>query len=164
MHPAEKDKFGVNFDISLTGGDILKIGAHSIRTVHTPGHTPGMICFFIGDNRVLVGDTLFINGPGKTWEVKIVNHLARQGDQTRAEGIAVFLSVPLDDIEFLQRMKDGKGPAFMYSHLGTYLSEALPEGACLGQAEHHTNGLVHGRHHIPLMGFVARDFQVKFPI
>ncbi|MCB9136109.1 MAG: MBL fold metallo-hydrolase [Anaerolineales bacterium] len=66
QHPDEKDIPGVRFDISLRGGDTLKVGNQKIHTFHTPGHTPGMICFGIGDNRVLVGDTLFVNGPGHT--------------------------------------------------------------------------------------------------
>jgi hydroxyacylglutathione hydrolase len=66
LHPDEKEMFNVRFDISLKGGDALKVGNHRIHTYHTPGHTPGMICFDIGDNRVIVGDTLFVNGPGHT--------------------------------------------------------------------------------------------------
>jgi glyoxylase-like metal-dependent hydrolase (beta-lactamase superfamily II) len=34
--------------------------------VHTPGHTDGQCCFII-DHRVVVGDTVFVGGPGKTW-------------------------------------------------------------------------------------------------
>ncbi|GAB4581151.1 MAG: MBL fold metallo-hydrolase [Anaerolineales bacterium] len=66
LHPNEKEMFNVRFDISLRGGDVLKVGNQRIHTYHTPGHTPGMMCFDIGDHRVLVGDTLFVNGPGRT--------------------------------------------------------------------------------------------------
>ncbi|HNB53080.1 MAG TPA: MBL fold metallo-hydrolase [Anaerolineales bacterium] len=66
QHPDEKDIPGVRFDISLRGGDTLKVGNQKIHTYHTPGHTVGMISFDIGDNRILVGDTLFVNGPGRT--------------------------------------------------------------------------------------------------
>lgn len=66
LHPSEREVFGTAYDISLRGGDTLRVGSCSIRTFHTPGHTPGMICFSIGENRILVGDTLFINGPGRT--------------------------------------------------------------------------------------------------
>ncbi len=66
LHPDEKEMFNVRFDISLKGGDGLKIGNQRIHTFFTPGHTPGGISFDIGDNRVLVGDALFINGPGRT--------------------------------------------------------------------------------------------------
>lgn len=70
LHPAEREKFGVNFDISLKGGDVLKVGNHRIHSIFTPGHTPGMISFNIGDFRIVVGDTIFVGGPGKTWSSK----------------------------------------------------------------------------------------------
>ena len=39
----------------------------TIRTVHTPGHTPGSICFAVEDTPLLfTGDTLFPGGPGNT--------------------------------------------------------------------------------------------------
>ncbi len=66
LHPSEREVFGTAYDISLRGGDSLRVGTCTIRTYHTPGHTPGMICFSIGGNRILVGDTLFVNGPGRT--------------------------------------------------------------------------------------------------
>ncbi len=66
LHPEEREMFNVRFDISLKGGDILKLGNHRILTHFTPGHTPGGICFDIGDHRMLVGDALFVNGPGHT--------------------------------------------------------------------------------------------------
>ena len=66
LHPSEREVFGTAYDISLRGGDTLRVGSCSIRTIHTPGHTPGMICFSIGEDRILVGDTLFVNGPGRT--------------------------------------------------------------------------------------------------
>ena len=66
LHPSEREMFGTDYDLSLRGGDLLRVGTCSIRTFHTPGHTPGMISFSIGGNRILVGDTLFVNGPGRT--------------------------------------------------------------------------------------------------
>jgi glyoxylase-like metal-dependent hydrolase (beta-lactamase superfamily II) len=47
-------------------GDEVRVGDIPIRLVHTPGHTPGSQCFFV-DNRYLVsGDTLFLEGCGRT--------------------------------------------------------------------------------------------------
>jgi glyoxylase-like metal-dependent hydrolase (beta-lactamase superfamily II) len=52
----------------LSHGDTVQIGTHTLKVYHTPGHTPDMICFAIeGDHRVIVGDTIFEGGPGKTW-------------------------------------------------------------------------------------------------
>ena len=43
------------------------VGELRLRTVHTPGHTPGSICFALVDTPVLFsGDTLFPGGPGAT--------------------------------------------------------------------------------------------------
>ena len=36
-----------------------------ISLVHTPGHTPGSQCFFV-DDRLIAGDTLFLEGCGRT--------------------------------------------------------------------------------------------------
>ena len=66
LHPAEREQFGVDYNVSMHGGDNLRIGNCRVRTIHTPGHTPGMITFDIGDDRMIVGDTLFVNGPGRT--------------------------------------------------------------------------------------------------
>lgn len=46
-------------------GDIVSVGGIDISLVHTPGHTPGSQCFFVED-RLLAGDTLFLEGCGRT--------------------------------------------------------------------------------------------------
>ena len=46
-------------------GDIVKVGDVEICLVHTPGHTPGSQCFLV-DNRLIAGDTLFLEGCGRT--------------------------------------------------------------------------------------------------
>jgi glyoxylase-like metal-dependent hydrolase (beta-lactamase superfamily II) len=70
MHPAEREQFGVDYDVSIHGGDNLRVGDCRVRTIHTPGHTTGMISLDIGEDRMIVGDTLFVNGPGRTWSAK----------------------------------------------------------------------------------------------
>ncbi|MBU1148135.1 MAG: MBL fold metallo-hydrolase, partial [Candidatus Omnitrophica bacterium] len=49
----------------LDEGDVLKIGSVNLEVIHTPGHTPGSICFK-GDSVVFTGDTLFCEGIGRT--------------------------------------------------------------------------------------------------
>jgi glyoxylase-like metal-dependent hydrolase (beta-lactamase superfamily II) len=52
-------------DLTLCeSGDQLDVGAHRIRFLHTPGHTPGSQCFLVDDN-LISGDTLFIGGCGR---------------------------------------------------------------------------------------------------
>ena len=46
-------------------GDKVKVGDIEICLVHTPGHTPGSQCFLV-DNRLIAGDTLFLEGCGRT--------------------------------------------------------------------------------------------------
>ena len=67
MHPADAERFQLDYDLPLQDGEEILIGASILRVLHAPGHTPGMCCFDLGGGRVLVGDTLFTGGPGKTW-------------------------------------------------------------------------------------------------
>jgi glyoxylase-like metal-dependent hydrolase (beta-lactamase superfamily II) len=46
-------------------GDVVKVGALEIELVHTPGHTPGSQCFSVA-GRLVAGDTLFLEGCGRT--------------------------------------------------------------------------------------------------
>ncbi len=46
-------------------GDVVEVGAIPIELIHTPGHTPGSQCFLV-DNRLVAGDTLFLDGCGRT--------------------------------------------------------------------------------------------------
>jgi glyoxylase-like metal-dependent hydrolase (beta-lactamase superfamily II) len=46
-------------------GDTVAVGEIPIELIHTPGHTPGSQCFFVAD-RLVSGDTLFLEGCGRT--------------------------------------------------------------------------------------------------
>lgn len=46
-------------------GDVLQVGGIDITMLHTPGHTPGSQCFLV-DDRLVAGDTLFLEGCGRT--------------------------------------------------------------------------------------------------
>ena len=46
-------------------GDTVDIGDVEIELLHTPGHTPGSQCFLL-DGRLVAGDTLFLEGCGRT--------------------------------------------------------------------------------------------------
>jgi glyoxylase-like metal-dependent hydrolase (beta-lactamase superfamily II) len=37
----------------------------SLKVLHTPGHTPGSLCFWVG-KYLISGDTIFPGGPGQT--------------------------------------------------------------------------------------------------
>ena len=49
----------------LHGGETLTLAGLEVRVLHTPGHTPGGVCFLIGDH-LFTGDTLFDHGWGRT--------------------------------------------------------------------------------------------------
>ena len=48
----------------LLDGDELEFGGLTMRVIHTPGHTPGSLCFLVG-NHLFTGDTLLAGGIGK---------------------------------------------------------------------------------------------------
>jgi glyoxylase-like metal-dependent hydrolase (beta-lactamase superfamily II) len=46
-------------------GDVVRVGDVEIELIHTPGHTPGSQCFLF-DGHLVSGDTLFLEGCGRT--------------------------------------------------------------------------------------------------
>jgi glyoxylase-like metal-dependent hydrolase (beta-lactamase superfamily II) len=52
-------------DIRLDDESELKVGALTIRVIHTPGHTPGGICLY-SEGQLFTGDTLFVGDSGRT--------------------------------------------------------------------------------------------------
>lgn len=51
--------------VSHASGDIVSVGSIDIELIHTPGHTPGSQCFLV-ENCLVAGDTLFLDGCGRT--------------------------------------------------------------------------------------------------
>lgn len=49
----------------LDDGQNILVGRSSLRVLHTPGHSPGSVCFLSG-HFLLSGDTLFFEGVGRT--------------------------------------------------------------------------------------------------
>jgi hydroxyacylglutathione hydrolase len=52
-------------DVLLEDGEEVSCGNMRLRVLHTPGHTPGSLCFLMGKH-LISGDTIFPGGPGKT--------------------------------------------------------------------------------------------------
>lgn len=54
----------------LDDGDVLEVGALTLRVITTPGHTPGGVCYIVEENGVpsalISGDTLFARTVGRT--------------------------------------------------------------------------------------------------
>lgn len=52
---------------TLEDGRVLTVGSITGRVLHTPGHTPGGVCFLLeAEKRLLSGDTLFQGSVGRT--------------------------------------------------------------------------------------------------
>ena len=71
-------------------GDRVMVGDVEVTLLHTPGHTPGSQCFLV-DGRLVSGDTLFLEGCGRTdlpgsdpheMYVTLTQRLAGISDQT----------------------------------------------------------------------------------
>lgn len=56
---------GADHLITHDSGDVVTVGGVDITLLHTPGHTPGSQCFLV-DGRLVAGDTLFLEGCGRT--------------------------------------------------------------------------------------------------
>lgn len=71
LHPADRMLWDRVHDIApdreLADGDRFEVGEVHLEVIHTPGHSPGAVCFRIPElGAVLTGDTLFQGGPGAT--------------------------------------------------------------------------------------------------
>lgn len=56
-----------SYDEIIEDDSVIEVGRLRLRTIHTPGHTPGSMCFLLEGHPVLFsGDTLFPGGPGAT--------------------------------------------------------------------------------------------------
>jgi hydroxyacylglutathione hydrolase len=52
-------------EMLLSDGDTIWVGNLKLTILHTPGHTPGSLCFRVA-RYLISGDTIFPGGPGKT--------------------------------------------------------------------------------------------------
>lgn len=67
VHPLERAELGADAGEvhDIKDGDVLKLGQTEVKVLHTPGHSPGAVCFHVGDH-LISGDTLFVGAIGRT--------------------------------------------------------------------------------------------------
>ncbi len=66
VHALDADNLGLSPEWLLQDNDAVEFGNVRLTVLHTPGHTGGSLSFYT-DTFLLAGDTLFPDGPGKTW-------------------------------------------------------------------------------------------------
>ncbi len=72
LHPADRVLWDqvhpeATPDRELAHGDVITVGGVDLHVLHTPGHSPGAVCFYVPAlSTVFTGDTLFQGGPGAT--------------------------------------------------------------------------------------------------
>jgi glyoxylase-like metal-dependent hydrolase (beta-lactamase superfamily II) len=91
-------------------GDTIKVGEVQIELVHTPGHTPGSQCILV-DGRLISGDTLFLDGCGRT-------DLPGSDPEQMYESLQRLAALPPDTIVF---------PGHRYSLPSSASMEAIRE-------------------------------------
>jgi hydroxyacylglutathione hydrolase len=54
-------------DRVLEDGDELRLGSMTARVIHTPGHSPGHVCYYFAEQNLLVsGDLIIMGAIGRT--------------------------------------------------------------------------------------------------
>ncbi len=79
-------------------GDVVTVGGIDVHLIHTPGHTPGSQCFLV-EGRLVSGDTLFLEGCGRT-------DLPGSNAELMFDSLQTLASLPDDTIVY---------PGHMYS-------------------------------------------------
>jgi len=91
-------------------GDIVTVGGIDVHLIHTPGHTPGSQCFLV-ENHLVTGDTLFLEGCGRT-------DLPGSNPESMYDSLQMLSALPGDTVVY---------PGHMYSQ---------PVSATMGELRH----------------------------
>lgn len=117
---------GIQSDKSLNDGDTVQVGRHRLRVYYAPGHIDDQICFALeGDPRIIVGDTIFAGGPGRTGS-------SENFQTTLATLRSVVLPWPDETICY-----PGHGPSFRLGDIRAQVEAFVQQehGAFYGDAE-----------------------------
>lgn len=109
--------------VAHSSGDIVKAGDIDIELLHTPGHTPGSLCFRV-KNALVSGDTLFLQGCGRVdlpgGDVEEMHRTIQQRLKTIDDKTTVYPGHAYggkhESMATLRRMN----PVFSYLDLGSF--------------------------------------------
>lgn len=65
MHTLDARDYSGDVDIVVDRDENFQLGGIAVSIIHTPGHTPGGICF-LAEGNLFTGDTLFVGDSGRT--------------------------------------------------------------------------------------------------
>ena len=98
LHSADAKQFLRSADKYLFDGDELEFGEFKLSVLHTPGHTPGSVCFVVA-NHAFVGDTILAGGIG------------RQMPETDLRRQMMSIGTKLLKLQLTTALYPGHGPA-----------------------------------------------------
>ncbi len=116
VHPLDASRLPIEPDIELEDGMDITVGTLSLRVIHTPGHTPGSVCFY-APGYLLSGDTLFPGGPGNTY-----------GDRRRFDQIIASIKDKLFVLPDDTQVLPGHGDSTTIGNERPYLEEWIARG------------------------------------
>ncbi len=65
----QKERVWRGADRFLSDGQTITVGSATLTVIHTPGHSPGSVCFLCEEDSILLtGDTIFAEGVGR-WDL-----------------------------------------------------------------------------------------------
>jgi ribonuclease/clavin/mitogillin len=66
VHPLELSRLPAVQPLAMAGGRVLNVGNVLVQALHTPGHSPGHLCFHLPDEGTLLAGDL-VAGSGSVW-------------------------------------------------------------------------------------------------
>jgi len=90
----------VDADAFVTDNQVLRLGSLEVRVIHTPGHAPGHVCYYLPAEKTLIGGDLIIGGSVGRTDLPDSDHAALEASIRRV------MKLPGDT-----RLLGGHGPA-----------------------------------------------------
>lgn len=121
---------GINQFSTFTEDDIIDLGGLTIQILHTPGHTPGSVCFFIPEKGYLfTGDTLYA-GPEYI-------HMQESSPSDYFQSLGKLYAIIGDNLKLIFPGHNDyiQSPTLLYKHLLASQGKIDPESITEGEEE-----------------------------